>query len=111
MLARIVSQIPMFPNWDMMGYMRVAQEWVHDDPIDVHCSTYEAARSELSNPAFLSLVDPRQPVRKARYDDPVAFVEHLAFYRPRVLPTLMMQGLFQLGVPLSMSLWWINLAS
>ena len=110
-LARTTLQIPMFPNWDMMGYMGVAQEWAHDDPVDVHRTTYEAARKELPTEAFLSLVDPRQSVRKARYDDPVAFHEHLAFYRARVLPTLMMQGMFQLGLPLSKSLWWINLGS
>ena len=103
-------------NWDMLGYMALALEWEEEDPAEVHRRTYAAARERLPERVFGGLVAPVRGVedggvRFQRAKDPEAFTEHIAFYRARVLYTLLILGVHKCGAPLADTTWWISLAS
>jgi len=108
---RTVAKVEPLWNWDVLGYMALALEWELDDPVEVHRETYAAARRELEPSVFDDLTSPDVEVRAARFRDPAAFTEHIAFYRARVLPTLLMSLLHRAGAPLSSAVWWLSLAS
>lgn len=111
-LARTVVHLDREPalNWDMLPAMALALEWGEEDEVEVHRRTYEAARAELSPEAFADL-SAGVAVRAARYQDPAAFHEHLAFFRSRVLYTLSIRALHAFGVPLTRATWWVPLGA
>jgi hypothetical protein len=111
-LARTVRHLDRDPalNWDMLPAMALAVEWTEEDPVEVHRRTYEAARAELPPEVFADL-SAGVAVRAARYRDPQAFHEHLAFFRSRVLYTLAVRGLHALGTPLTRATWWVPLGA
>jgi len=98
-------------NWDMLCYMALALEWGHDDPVEVHRLTYEAARDRLPPRLYQNMLFGGFQVRQARYQDPAAFTEHLAFYRARVLYTLPLYLAHLAGAPLVDTTWWISIGS
>lgn len=98
-------------NWDMLCYMALALEWGEDDPVEVHRLTYEAAQERLPPRFYQSMLFGGFQVRAARYQDPAAFTEHLAFYRARVLYTLPLFLAQRLGAPLVDTTWWLSIAS
>lgn len=110
LLARTARQLDEAPlrNWDMLPAMALALEWGEPDPVALHQRTYAAARAELPPRTFEALVAPG--VRQARFQDPAAFHEHLAFYRSRVLYTLAVRALHGLGVPLTAATWRVSIA-
>ena len=110
-MIRTVGTLAEHPRleWDALAYMGLALSWESDDPEVVHRGTYEAARRELKPKRFDWLTE--AGVRKARYEDPGAFYEHLAFYRSRILYTVPVYLLHRAGAPLSSATWWISLAS
>lgn len=111
LLGRTVRDLAAAPvgNWDMLGYMGLALEWEESDPSEVHRRTYELAQAELPRRTYAELIGPH-PVRKARYENAEAFVEHIAFYRARVLYTLSVWFTWKCGVPLSSATWGVSLA-
>ncbi len=111
LLGRTVQRIPPLWNWDVLGYMALALEWTEDDPVEVHRATYDAARSDLEPAVFRELTDQRVEVRRARFQDAEAFTEHIAFYRARVLFTLLTRLLHGAGAPLPYAVWWLSLAA
>lgn len=98
-------------NWDMLCYMALALEWGEDDPVEVHRLTYEAAQERLPPRFYQNLLFGGFQVRAARYQDPAAFTEHLAFYRARVLYTLPLFLAQRMGAPLVDATWWLSIAS
>ena len=110
LLGRTVQRIPPLWNWDVLGYMALALEWTEDDPVEVHRATYDAARSDLEPAVFRELTDQRVEVRRARFQDAEAFTEHIAFYRARVLFTLLTRLLHGAGAPLPYAVWWSDVA-
>jgi hypothetical protein len=110
LLARTTGQLARAPerNWDMLPAMALALEWGEPDPVEVHRRTYALAREELGPEVFRSLT--ATPVTQARAQDPAAFHEHLAFYRSRVLYTLVIAALHGLGAPLSDATYLISVA-
>jgi len=106
--ARALAQAPE-TNWDMLPAMALALEWEEDDPVELHRRTYAAARAELSPATFAELT--AAGVRQARFRDPLAFHEHLPFYRARVLYSLSVYALHRLGAPLSSATYLVPIAS
>ncbi|HEX6883111.1 MAG TPA: hypothetical protein VF530_06995 [Planctomycetota bacterium] len=96
-------------NWDMLPAMALALEWEEQDPLELHRRTYAAARAELPPPVFAELT--AAGVRQARFRDPLAFHEHLPFYRARVLYSLSVYALHRLGAPLSAATYQVSIAS
>ncbi len=96
-LARTIARSEPIHTWDMLATMALALEWTVDDPLEVHRRTYRAAEEEVPLEVFQGLVAPG--VRRARYQDPAAFHEHLAFYRARVLHTATLALVRRAGVP------------
>ncbi len=111
LLARTLRQLERAPtlNWDMLPAMALALEWGEHDPVALHRRTYELARAELPPARFAELTS--AGVRQVRAQDPGAFIEHLPFYRGRVLYSLAVYALHRLGAPLSAATYWVPLAS
>ncbi len=109
-LARTVRQSARNPalNWDMLAYMALAASW-ELDPTEAHRVTYASARAELDPAVYRELTAPG--VREERARDPLAFHEHLAFYRARILYTLPVYLLWKSGAPLTAATWWVSLAA
>ena len=108
--ARTVRELARAPetNWDMLPAMALALEWEVRDPLELHRRTYAAARAELPPAVFAELT--ASGVRQARFLDPAAFHEHLAFYRARVLYSLGVYAAHRLGSPLSAATYAVPLA-
>lgn len=111
LLARTARALARAPetNWDMLPAMALALEWEEDDPVELHRRTYAAARAELPPATFAELTS--AGVRQARFRDPLAFHEHLPFYRARVLYSLGVYALHRLGAPLSSATYLVPIAS
>jgi hypothetical protein len=98
-----------FANWDMLVYMALALEWEEEDPLEVHRRTYAAAQAELAPVAFEMLTS--TGMRKARYEDPASFHEHLGFFRSRVLYTGLLSLVHRSGVRLTEAAHVVSLAA
>lgn len=110
--ARTLRAIPVYHNWDALGYMALTLEWELDDPEEVHRRTYAEAQRVMPPAAFAELVSAGSEVRRERYRDPQAFTEHLAFYRARVFGTLSLWLLHRAGgVELALAPWVLTLGS
>jgi hypothetical protein len=100
-------------NWDMLCYMALALSWEVDDPVEIHRRTYDAAREQVDRRNFRKLAHGGIPpgIRTARYEDPAAFYEHIAFYRSRIFYTLPIYIAHKAGAPLTAATWWLSLAA
>ena len=94
---------------DVLSYMALALEWEEKDPLELHRRTEELARSELGPQTFEELTAPG--TRGESFRDQSAFEARLPFLRPRVLYTIVLRWLHQLGSPLSAATWQVTLTA
>lgn len=115
LIARTVAWTADRPtyNWDMLCYMALALAWEVDDPVEIHRRTYDAAREQIDRRNFRRFTHGGIPpgIRTARYEDPAAFYEHIAFYRSRIFYTLPIYIAHKAGAPLTAATWWLSLAA
>ncbi|WP_346893110.1 hypothetical protein [uncultured Roseibium sp.] len=81
--AAVVHVFPV-SNWDMVAYTASILEPEIADPVELHDTSYELLKKNVSPGEFLTLTQDRD-YRIRQYEDPRAFSTMLGFYRLKVL--------------------------
>ncbi|MEJ8475034.1 hypothetical protein [Roseibium algae] len=78
-VAAVVQVYPV-SNWDMVAYTASILEDKITDPVELHDTSYELLKENVSEGEFQALTQDRE-YRIRQYEDPAAFGTMLGFYR------------------------------
>jgi hypothetical protein len=97
LLVNVDRAVPLY-DWDLIGYVAVANSFTMTEPQRIHAATYQSIQRAIPVRQFASLTDPDDAIRSAIAQSPDTLFRMLPLYAVKPLYPSLMFGLGFLGL-------------